>query len=147
MELWWRHISPIAETWAYCLLRNHFHAVVFTRNREDLTGLTRTQATQNVRGDKGITPSDSRGDVARRHQLSPRNPSRASFPNDESMPINKLYEFGRRFVLPSLKYTSFPPIFQAMPDFHWGFLKLGVQELRRGEQCRSGILPSAWRGT
>jgi len=67
MELWWKHISQIAQTWAYCLLRNHFHAVVFTRNREDLTGLTRTRATQNVRGDKGITPSDSRGDVARRH--------------------------------------------------------------------------------
>ena len=64
MELWWKHIGPIAETWAYCLLRNHFHAVVFTRNREDLTGLTRTQATQNVRGDKGITPSDSRGDLS-----------------------------------------------------------------------------------
>lgn len=39
MELWWKHISPIAETWAYCLLRNHFHAVVYIKNKEDLTGL------------------------------------------------------------------------------------------------------------
>ena len=39
LELWWKHISPIAETWAYCLLRNHFHAVVYVRNREDLPGL------------------------------------------------------------------------------------------------------------
>jgi putative transposase len=39
MELWWKHTCQIAQTWAYCLLRNHFHAVVFIKNREDLTGL------------------------------------------------------------------------------------------------------------
>ena len=38
-ELWWKHISPIAETWAYGLLQNHFHATVYIKNREDLTGL------------------------------------------------------------------------------------------------------------
>ena len=37
MDLWWKHIGPIAETWAYCLLRNHFHAVVFIKEREDLS--------------------------------------------------------------------------------------------------------------
>ena len=37
MELWWKHTSQIAETWAYCLLRNHFHIVVYIKNREDLT--------------------------------------------------------------------------------------------------------------
>ncbi len=36
MGLWWKHISPIAETWAYCLLRNHFHAAIYIR---DLSGL------------------------------------------------------------------------------------------------------------
>ncbi len=40
MDLWWKHISPIAETWAYCLIRNHFHAAVYIKNTEDLTGLT-----------------------------------------------------------------------------------------------------------
>ncbi|HEX9386309.1 MAG TPA: hypothetical protein VF918_08315 [Anaerolineales bacterium] len=39
LELWWKHINPIAETWAYCLLRNHFHVVVYIKNREDLSGL------------------------------------------------------------------------------------------------------------
>jgi REP element-mobilizing transposase RayT len=37
MELWWKHTFQIAETYAYCLLRNHFHAVVYIRNQEDLT--------------------------------------------------------------------------------------------------------------
>src|SRR4030095_13889015 len=38
LELWWKHVSPVAETWAYCLLRNHFHIVVYIKTKEDLTG-------------------------------------------------------------------------------------------------------------
>lgn len=64
MELWWKHTCQIAETWAYCLLRNHFHAVVFIKNREDLTGLTGNPAADTVRGDTGMTPSGSRGDLS-----------------------------------------------------------------------------------
>lgn len=36
LNLWWKHTSPIGETWAYCLLRNHFHVVVYVKDREDL---------------------------------------------------------------------------------------------------------------
>ena len=39
LDLWWKHISLVAETWAYCLLRNHFHVVVYIKDRSDLTGL------------------------------------------------------------------------------------------------------------
>jgi REP element-mobilizing transposase RayT len=38
LELWWKHTSQIAETHAYCLLKNHFHATVFIKYQEDLTG-------------------------------------------------------------------------------------------------------------
>ena len=38
LELWWKHTSPITETWAYCLLKNHFHAAVYIKNREDQSG-------------------------------------------------------------------------------------------------------------
>jgi len=38
MELWWKHTFPIAETFAYCLLKNHFHAAVFIKYKEDLAG-------------------------------------------------------------------------------------------------------------
>ena len=51
MELWWKHISPIAETWGYCLLRNHFHAAVYIKNKTDLTGF------QNLSGLKLKEPS------------------------------------------------------------------------------------------
>ena len=41
LKLCSKHISPVAEISAYCLLRNHFHIVVYIKNREDLiTNLT-----------------------------------------------------------------------------------------------------------
>ena len=39
MELWWKYTFQIAETYAYCLLKNHFHAAVFIKNKEDLKGI------------------------------------------------------------------------------------------------------------
>ena len=59
MELWWKHISPIAETWAYGLLRNHFHASVFIKEHPDLTGFTGGTVNQNFRVDAGVNPSDT----------------------------------------------------------------------------------------
>lgn len=75
MELWWKHVSPIAETWAYGLLRNHFHAAVFIKYKEDLTGLTSKNDNRNTGADKGIHPSDSHEDLS-----GLRNPSQ-SFSN------------------------------------------------------------------
>ena len=39
MELWWKHTHAVFETWAYCLLRNHFHVAGYFKSQEDLTGL------------------------------------------------------------------------------------------------------------
>jgi putative transposase len=36
MDLWWKHTYPIAETYAFCPLRNHFHAAVYIKREEDL---------------------------------------------------------------------------------------------------------------
>jgi len=64
MELWWKHTSPIAETWAYCLLRNHFHAAVYIKGESDLTGLTSTSINQYSRVDLDARLTDSRGDLS-----------------------------------------------------------------------------------
>lgn len=39
LELWWKHTYQVFETWAFCLLRNHFHIAGFFKTKEDLTGL------------------------------------------------------------------------------------------------------------
>ena len=36
LQLYARHISPIADTYAYCLLRNHFHLLVRIKEPSDL---------------------------------------------------------------------------------------------------------------
>jgi putative transposase len=72
MDLWWKHISPIAETWAYCLLRNHFHAAVHIKEQSGLTGLIIDSTTPNPGVDRGQSPSDSREDLS---GLKPRDPS------------------------------------------------------------------------
>ena len=39
LELYAKHIEPVAETYAYCLLKNHFHVLVRTREAADPSGL------------------------------------------------------------------------------------------------------------
>ncbi len=35
-ELYTKHIDPVADTFAYCLLRNHFHLLVRIRSEEEI---------------------------------------------------------------------------------------------------------------
>jgi hypothetical protein len=85
LELWWKHISPIAETWAYCLLRNHFHAVVYIKNREDLSGFSRTAVRNGPCGDRVLMPSDSFGNLT---GLKPPHQYFSNFFNAYSRGVN-----------------------------------------------------------
>ena len=42
LKLYAKHILPIADTFAYCLLPNHFHVLVRIKSVEELTNLTDT---------------------------------------------------------------------------------------------------------
>jgi REP element-mobilizing transposase RayT len=64
MDLWWKHISPIAETWAYCLLKNHFHAVVYLKEQINLTGLTTDMTSLNSRVGQDKNPTAHHGDLS-----------------------------------------------------------------------------------
>jgi len=37
LKLYIKHIEPVAETFAYCLLRNHFHVLVRIKSEEEIT--------------------------------------------------------------------------------------------------------------
>ena len=39
LKLYAKHIEPVADTFAYCLMRNHFHLLVRIKDETDLTGL------------------------------------------------------------------------------------------------------------
>ena len=36
LNLWKKHIAPVADTYGYCLLKNHFHAMIFVKNQADI---------------------------------------------------------------------------------------------------------------
>ncbi|MFA5971450.1 MAG: hypothetical protein WC780_03775 [Lentimicrobiaceae bacterium] len=48
LEKYQLHISPIAETYAYCLMPNHFHLVVRIRKREVIENLIRNKTSSKV---------------------------------------------------------------------------------------------------
>lgn len=43
LEKYWSYISPIAETYAYCLMPSHFHLVVRIRRKDVIEGLIRNK--------------------------------------------------------------------------------------------------------
>jgi len=49
LKLYAKHISPVAETFAYCLLRNHFHLLVRIRiHQTDAVSKTASVSTASV---------------------------------------------------------------------------------------------------
>jgi hypothetical protein len=36
LNLYWKHISPVVDTFAYCLLRNHFHLAIRVKSEEEI---------------------------------------------------------------------------------------------------------------
>jgi REP element-mobilizing transposase RayT len=44
LDKYWKHIGPIAETYAYCLMPNHFHLVVRIRKRAVIEELIRNKS-------------------------------------------------------------------------------------------------------
>jgi putative transposase len=48
MELYGKYIEPVAETFAYCLLKNHFHLLIRTRSEEELNQTLRVFETLRV---------------------------------------------------------------------------------------------------
>ena len=48
LDKYWLYISPIAETYAYCLMPNHFHLVVRIRKRQTIEALIRNKNSKNI---------------------------------------------------------------------------------------------------
>ncbi len=116
LELYTRHISPVADTFAYSLLKNHFHLMVRIKESRDknltgsdanLSGSAASPREENLTGsDANLSGSMGR---ARLEEVSDSEASRAfaNFFNANAKGINKTYgrtgalfqrPFGRRWV-------------------------------------------------
>lgn len=53
MRLYEQHINPVADTFAWCLLGNHFHLLVRIKEVEEITGSENLTGFQNLSGIEG----------------------------------------------------------------------------------------------
>jgi len=57
LRLYTRYISPIADTFAYCLLRNHFHLSVRIKTLDELVAQLKAAMKPTMKTIKMLTPS------------------------------------------------------------------------------------------
>jgi putative transposase len=69
LNLHFKYIEPIAETFAYCLLRNHFHIAVRTRSEEEIIANMET-----LRVSSANLHHDRLGNLASKQSSLPRKP-------------------------------------------------------------------------
>lgn len=59
LELYARHISPVADTYAYCLLRNHFHLLVRIRQQTEGLKSHGSEDGEQIQESTSISPSQA----------------------------------------------------------------------------------------
>ena len=62
LKLYEKHITPVADTFAYCMLRNHFHIAVRIKSEEEIVKTLKVSSSnQNrVKQDNPASPDESR---------------------------------------------------------------------------------------
>lgn len=55
LEKWGKYIEPVAETYAYCLMPNHFHFLIRTRGEEDISDLQSFPKTEKQHAEEDLT--------------------------------------------------------------------------------------------
>ena len=58
LKLYMKYIEPVADTYAYCLLRNHFHLLIRTKTTEEQEKYTLLSSNQLAPRKDGFTPLD-----------------------------------------------------------------------------------------
>jgi putative transposase len=48
LKLYFHHISPVADTFAYCLMKNHFHLLVKIKDSKDLPGFKNLEGQNKI---------------------------------------------------------------------------------------------------
>ena len=54
LDLLYKHLEPVVDIYAYCLLKNHFHLLVKTKPEEEIIEYQKTQTNKLLRSDPGM---------------------------------------------------------------------------------------------
>lgn len=85
MNLYFKYVDPIAETFAYCLLRNHFHVSLKTKTEEEIVETLKVSTGKDPKGLKRPLGSDGLGSAYLSKKFS-------DFFNAYAKAINKAYD-------------------------------------------------------
>lgn len=86
MRLYEKHISPIADTFAYCLLRNHFHVSLRTKSKEEILDnwkKTLKVSKKTLRVFSANEQPDGQGFLVNREASQPGKPLGSLTPGDD----------------------------------------------------------------
>jgi REP element-mobilizing transposase RayT len=146
-----RHIEPVADVFAYCMLRNHFHIAVRTKSLEEILGNQKTLkvSTANEKSEGQDTLVSQGKDQARRPLGSAASRHFANFFNAYAKAINNAYgrtgslfqhPFGRVPITTDRQFWAVIAYIHQNPQKH-GF----VSDFREWKYSSYGLLLSDQR--
>lgn len=91
MNLYFKHIDPIAETFAYCLLRNHFHVSLKTKTEEEIKETLRVSSVNQNRVRQRVTMNQVDGQAGKPLGSNFLSKKFSDFFNAYAKAINKAY--------------------------------------------------------
>ena len=134
LRLYEKHISPVAVTFAYCMLRNHFHVSLRTKSEEEITLSNETLRVSSVNHRQA-----KQGNLANREEGQSRKPLGSKYVSDQfsnffnayAKTINKAYgrtgslfqhPFGRVPITSDRQFWNVIAYIHQNPQKH-GFVK------------------------
>ena len=141
-----RHLNPVADLFAYCLLRNHFHLSLRIKSEEEILAIRKTRRVSPANGHQG-----KRGNSTGQEEDPSRKPFGSHFVSDQfsnffnayAKTINKAYgrtgslfqhPFGRVPVTPDRQFWNVIAYIHQNPQKHkfvkdfqdWKYSSYGV---------------------
>lgn len=166
LRLYEKHLSPVTDLFAYCLLKNHFHLSVRIKSEEEIL---ETRKTLRVSRTNGHQPK--RGSSANREEVQSRKPLGSKYVSDQfsnffnayAKTINKAYgrtgslfqhPFGRVPITSTRQFWNVMAYVHQNPQKHgfvrdfrdWKYSSYGIL-LTNGPSILSRKLVMKWFGT
>ena len=157
LKLYEKHIAPVADTFAYCMLRNHFHFNLRVKSREEILETQKTLSEETLRVSSANSRQAKQGDPANQEEGQPRKPLGSKYVSDQfsnffnayAKTINKAYNrtgslfrhpFGRVPVTTDRQFWNVVAYIHQNPQKH-GFVK----DFRDWKYSSYGIIPTEKR--
>ena len=131
LRLYEKHLAPVVDTFAYCMLRNHFHVCLKTRAEEGILKTLRVSSVNNRQTKQGNPANQVEGQSRKPLGSQYISDKFSNFFNAYAKTINKAYErtgslfqhpFGRVVITSDRQFWNVIAYIHQNPQKH-GFVK------------------------